>query len=106
LKEVVKKIMETENELRGKVEDARSQAQKIVKTAESGSRDIIEKKRQEAMKKGQALIESMTNEAESERTLQVDKVKGGSSELLKRRSKEVDRAVDRIIDMVTGKSGT
>jgi vacuolar-type H+-ATPase subunit H len=101
LKEIVKKIMETENEVRGRVEDAHSQAQKIVRAAESGSRDIIEKKRLEAVKEGQALIERLTGEAEEQRTLQVEKVRGGSAELLKSRSKKVDRAVGRIIDMVT-----
>ena len=104
MKEIVKKIMETEQEIRGKVEDAHSKAQKVIRAAESGSRDIIEKKRQDAMKEGQALIERLTAEAEAERTLQVDKVKGGSAELLKRRSKEVDIAVGRIIDMVTDSS--
>jgi len=95
--------METENEIRGKVEEAHSSAQKIVRVAESGSRDIVEKKRQEAMKEGQALIERLTSEAEKERTVQVNKVKGGSSELLKRRASEVDKAVDKIVMMVTGK---
>ncbi|MBN2184002.1 MAG: hypothetical protein JW746_01610 [Candidatus Krumholzibacteriota bacterium] len=101
MKEIVKRIIETEKEIRDKVEDAHSQAQKIVRAAESGSRDIIEKKRLEAMKEGQALIERLTAEAEAKRTLQVEKVRGGSAELLKKRSKEVDRAVGRIVDMVT-----
>ena len=106
MKEIVKKIMETENEIRGKVEDAYLRAQKIVRAAESGSRDIIEKKRQDAIKEGQELIERLTGEAEGERALQVEKVKGGSAELLKRRSKEVDSAIGRIIDMVTDSSRT
>ncbi len=101
MKEIVQRIMETEKEIRGRVEDAHSEAQKIVRAAESGSRDIIEEKRLAAMKEGQALIERLASEAEAERTLQVEKVSGGSAELLKRRSKEVEKAVARIIDIVT-----
>ena len=101
MKEIVKRIMETETEIRDRVEDAHSEAQKIVRAAETGSRDIVEEKRLAAMKEGQALIERLASEAEEERALQVEKVSGGSAELLKRRSKEVEKAVARIIDIVT-----
>ncbi len=95
--------METENEVRGKVEEAHSEAQKIVRTAESGSRDIIETRRQNAIREGQALIERLTAEAEQERSQQISKVKGGSTEVLKKRSGEIEKAVSQIIEMVAGK---
>ncbi len=95
--------MEAEKEIRGKVEDAHSQAQKIVRSAETSSREIVEKSRQKAVKDGQDLIERLTNEAEKERDLQVGKVKGGGAELMNKRSSEIEGAVKRIIDIVTGR---
>jgi vacuolar-type H+-ATPase subunit H len=104
LKEVVKKIMETENEVRGKVERAHEEAQKIVRSAEGKSRDIAEESRQNAIREGQRLVELLKKEAETERDLQVGKVRGGSEELVKRRAKEIERAVKEITKLVTGES--
>ena len=102
MKEVVKKIMETEAEVRKKVEAAHEKAQKIVRGAEGKSRDVTEETRQNAIREGQQLIEFLKKEAEAERDREVGKVKGGSAEIMERRAKEIDLAVMAITGLATG----
>jgi vacuolar-type H+-ATPase subunit H len=102
VKEVVKKIMETETEVREQIEHARQEAQKIVRNAEARSREIGEESRQRAIREGQELVERLRREAEAERDRQVDKVKGGSAELMQAKEREIERAVAAIIELLAG----
>jgi vacuolar-type H+-ATPase subunit H len=102
LKEVVKKIMETEAEVREQIERAHQEAQKIVRNAEARSREIAEESRQQAVRGGQQLVERLKREAEEERDRQVGRVKGGSPELMKQKEREIEEAVAQIIGLITG----
>lgn len=102
LKEIVQKIIETEQEVREKIEVARKEAQDIVRRAEAQSRELEEQKRQEAVKQAQELIERLKREAERERDSQVENVKGGSKELIEKKGGEIDRAVERVTDLIIG----
>ncbi len=102
MKEIVKQIMETETEVREAVDDARNEAQKIVREAEALSRDVIEKGRQSAIRESQELVAKLRKDAEDERKAQVDAVKGGSEELLASKASHIDTAVLKMLDIVKG----
>ena len=104
MKEIVKKIMETEHAVREKIDRARGEAQKIIRDAEKRSREILEERRQDSARKAQELIAYMKREAEEEKARQIDKVKGGSPELIEKKNAEIDRAVGRVVDAVLGTS--
>jgi vacuolar-type H+-ATPase subunit H len=102
LKEIVKQIMETETEVREAVDNARTDAQKIVRDAEVQSRDVMEKGRQEAIRESQEFVARRRKDAEDERRAQVDAVKGGSEELLASKAAHIDTAVLKVLDIVKG----
>lgn len=102
MKEIVKKIMETEREVRERIETAREEAQRIVREAEKKSRELTEEHRQRTTRDAQEMVERMKREAEAEKTLQIEKVKGGSHALIEKRSTEIERAVGRIVGVVLG----
>jgi vacuolar-type H+-ATPase subunit H len=103
VKEVVRKIIDTEREVRERIEEARGEAQKTVRDAEVSSRELLEEAKQKAVREGQELIARLQHEAEVERDRQVEMVKGGSPELMTKRKKEIDRAVKRIVALIAGK---
>lgn len=105
MKEVVRKIIETEREVRDRIERAHGQAQKIVRDSETSSRELTEERRQKAVLEAQELVERMKKEAEEEHHRQVEKVKGGSPELVRKKSKEIDRAVELVTALVIGSEG-
>ena len=102
MKEIVKQIMETETEVREAVDSARADAQKIVRDAETQSRDVIEKGRQSAIRESQELVAKYRKDAEDERKRQVDAVKGGSEELLASKAAHIDTAAVKVLDIVKG----
>lgn len=102
MKEIVKQIMETETEVRGAVDNARTEAQKIVREAEGQSRDVIEKGRQNAIRESQELVAKYRKDAEGERKRQVDAVKGGSEELLASKAAYIETAASKVLDIVKG----
>lgn len=104
MKDIVKKIMESEKEVRASVEAARAEAQQIVRDSEVKNREIIEQGRQKAVMEGQNLLESMKREAEEERKVQVSQVKIDTESVMKKRGSEIDRTVAMIKDLVTGKN--
>ena len=104
MKDIVKKIMESEKEVRASVEAARAEAQQIVRDSEVKNREIIEQGRQKAVMEGQNLLESMKREAEEERKVQVSQVKIDTDSVMKKRGSEIDRTVAMIKDLVTGKN--
>ncbi|MBN1164687.1 MAG: hypothetical protein JXB45_08920 [Candidatus Krumholzibacteriota bacterium] len=105
MKEIVQQILETEREIREKIDQAHAEAQKIVRNAEIRSREILDERRQEATREGQQMIERLKQEAEEERNRQVEAVKGGSPELLSSRSREIEQVVTKITGLVTGQEG-
>ncbi len=105
MKEAVRKIIDTEREVREKIERARDDAQKTVRDAEIGSRELLEEAKQKAVREGQELIARLQREAEDERHRQVEMVKGGSPELMTKRKKEIDRAIQRIVTLISGREG-
>ena len=102
MKEVVQKIMETEREIRERIDGAREKAQKIIRRAESESRDVEEQGRQKAVQEAHELIERMKREAEEEKNHHIEKVRGGSPELLGSKAKEIDTAAERIKRLILG----
>lgn len=94
--------METEHDVRERIDQARGQAQQIVREAEKRSRGLIEERRQKTAHEAQDTIARMKNEAEQERARQIEKVKGGSPELIEKKSSEIERAVRRVVDEVLG----
>ena len=102
MKEIVKKIMETETEVREAVDNARTEAQKIVREAETQSRDVIEKGRQDAIRESQGLVAKYRKDAENERKRQVDAVKGGSEELLASKASHIEAAAVKVLNIVKG----
>lgn len=103
MKDIVKKIMESEKEVRASIEAARAQAQQIVRDAETKNREIIEQGRLQAVQEGQILLEKMKREAEEERKIQVSQVSIDTDEVMKKRGPNIDRTVAIIKDLVTGK---
>jgi len=106
VKEAVRKIIDIEREVREKIERARDDAQKTVRDAEVGSRELLEGAKQKAVREGQELIARLQREAGDERDRQVKMVKGGSPELMTKRKKEIDRAIQRIVTLIAGKEDT
>ena len=104
MKDIVKKIMESEKEVRASVEAAHAEAQQIVRDAEGKGREIAEQGRQKAVIEGQNLLERMKREAEEERKVQVSQVSIDTNAVMKRRGREIDRTVAMIKDLVTGKN--
>jgi len=102
MKEIVQKIMETEREVRERIDSAREEAQRIVRKAESDSRDVEEQARQKAVGEAHDLVERMKREAEQEKSRQIGEVRGGSPELLETKAKEIETAVDRVTKLVLG----
>lgn len=100
MKEVVRKIIDTEREIRERIERAREKAQKTVREAEVKSRELLEEAKQQAVREGQELVARLQHEAEEERDRQVEMVKGGSPELMTKKKKEINRAIQRIIDLI------
>jgi V/A-type H+-transporting ATPase subunit G/H len=94
--------MDTEREVRERIDGAREEAQKIIRRAETESRNVDEQGRQRAVKEANELIERMKREAEEEKNRQIDKVKGGSPELLASKAKEIDRAAERVKRLILG----
>ncbi len=102
MKEIVKQIMETETEVRAAIDNARAEAQKIVREAEAQSRDVVDKGRQDAIRESQELVSKYRKDAENERKRQVDAVKGGSDELLASKSVQIEAAAAKVLDIVKG----
>jgi V/A-type H+-transporting ATPase subunit G/H len=102
MKEIVQKIMETEREVRERIEGAREEAQKIIRKAEFESRDVEEQGRQKAVREAQELVSRMKREAEEERNRQIEEVRGGSPELLETKAGEITTAVDRVKKLILG----
>jgi F0F1-type ATP synthase membrane subunit b/b' len=97
--------METEREVRERIEKSREEAQLIVREAEKRGRELVEERRQGAAREAQETIERMKREAESERERQIEKVQGGSSALIETRRTEIDRAAGRVAAVVLGAEG-
>ncbi len=76
--------------------------QKIIRKAESESRDIEEQGRQKAVGDAHDLVERMKREAEEEKSRQIEEVRGGSPELLEAKAGEIETAVDRVTKLVLG----
>ena len=102
MKEVVQKIMETEREIRERIDGTREEAQKIIRRAEAESRDVEEQGRQKAVQEAYELIERMKREAEEEKNRQIEQVRGGSPELLGSRAKEIETAVEHVKRLILG----
>jgi len=102
MKEIVQKIMETEREVRERIDGAREDAQRIIRKAESESRDVEEQSRQKAVGKAHDLVERMKREAEAEKSRQIEEVRGGSPELLETKAKQIDTAVERVTNLILG----
>ena len=102
MKEIVKQIVETENEVRGRVEQAHTEAQKIVRDAEAHSREIVEAGRQETVHESQELVARLRHEAEEERTRQIEAVKGGGTELLAGKKGVIEAAAAEVLGIITG----
>lgn len=102
MKEIVQKIMETEREVRERIDGAREEAQRIVRKAESESRDVEEKGRQKAVGEAHDLVERMKREAEEEKNRQIEEVRGGGPELLEAKAGEIGTAIDRVTKLVLG----
>jgi V/A-type H+-transporting ATPase subunit G/H len=102
MKEIVQKIMDTEREIREKIDGARGEAQKIVRRAESQSRETEELGRQRAVQEAHELVERMKREAEEEKSRQIEQVRGGSPELLETKAREIGIAVERVKKLVLG----
>ena len=102
MKEIVKKIMETEQEVRERIDRARGDAQRIVREAEKRSRELVEEDRQKTARDAQEIVARMKREAEQEKVHRIEKVKGGSPELIEKKGREIDRAVRRVVDAVLG----
>ena len=102
MKEVVQKIMDTEREVRERIDGAREEAQKIIRRTEAESRDVEEHGRQKAVQEAHDLIERMKREAEEEKNRQIEQVRGGSPELLGSRAKEIETAAERVKRLILG----
>ena len=102
MKEIVQKIMETEREVRERIDGAREEAQRIIRKAESESRDVEEQGRQKAVGEAHELIVRMKREAEEEKNRQIEAVQGGSPELLENKAGEIETAVDRVTKLILG----
>lgn len=102
MKEIVQKIMETEREVRERIDGVREEAQRIIRKVESESREIEEQGRQKAVGEAHELIVRMKREAEAEKNRQIEEVRGGSPELLETRAGEIETAVDRVTKLVLG----
>lgn len=94
--------METEREVRERIDGTREEAQKIIRRAEAGSRDVEEQGRQKAVQEAHELVERMKREAEGEKNRQIGQVRGGSPELLESRAKEIETAVERVKRIILG----
>lgn len=105
MKEIVKKIMESEKEVRARIDEAHAEAQRIVREAEAKSREIVEQGRQKAVVEGQELMERMKRDAEAERKARLSRVGVSPDEVIKKRGAVIDLTVALIKDLVTGKSG-
>lgn len=102
MKEIVQKILETEKEVRDGIEKAHADAQRIVREAEDGSRQVEERVRQKAMHEAQEIVEKMKGEAEKERQRQIDAAQGGSVELIRKKSAEIKAATARVTNLILG----
>jgi vacuolar-type H+-ATPase subunit H len=102
LKEIVQKILETEKEAHDGIENARAQAQRIVRKAEDESGQIEEKVREQAMLEAQKITERMKEEAEAERRRQIDAAQGGSAELIKKKGAEIKEAAESVTNLILG----
>lgn len=102
MKEIVQKIMETEREVRERIDGAREEAQRIIRKAESESREVEEQGKQEAVREAQELVSRMKREAEEEKNRQIEEVRGGSPELLETKTGEIATAVDRVTKLILG----
>lgn len=94
--------METEREVRERIDGTREEAQKIIRRAEAESRDVEEQGRQKAVQEAHELVERMKREAEGEKNRQIGQVRGGSPELLESRAKEIETAVERVKRIILG----
>ncbi len=102
MKEIVQKILETEKGVRESIERAHADSQMIVREAEEKSRKVEEGVRQKAMHDAQEIVERMKLEAEEERKRQIGTAQGGSAEIIKKKSKEIKAAADRVTNLVLG----
>lgn len=102
VKEVVQKILETEKEVREEIERAHTEAQTIVRQAEERSRAVEDEVRRRAMRESQETLDRMKREADEEHKRLVDAAKGGSSELIAKRSAEIKAAAERVINLILG----
>lgn len=102
MKEVVQKILETEKEVRESIERAHAEAQSIVRQAEERSRAVEDEVRRGAMRESQETLERMKREADEERKRLVDAAKGGSSDLIVKRSAEIEAAAERVTNLILG----
>ena len=102
MKEIVQKILETEKEAREGIENARAQAQQIVREAEEKSRQVEEKVRQDAMRKAHVIMQQMSEEAERERKQYVERAQIGSAEIIKAKRAEIEAAANRVTNLILG----
>jgi vacuolar-type H+-ATPase subunit H len=102
VKEIIRKILETEKEARDGIENSRAEAQQIVREAEEKSRQVEEGVRKEAMQKAHSIMEQMKEEAERERKQQVERAQVGSTEIIKKKKTEIETVADRVMNLILG----
>lgn len=67
MKEVIERIVSTENEAKSIIEKARSEAEQIISEAKKQAQDIMENTKKEAIIETQHIIDSSTKKAEEEK---------------------------------------
>jgi vacuolar-type H+-ATPase subunit H len=102
LKEIVQKILETEKEAHDGIENARVEAQRIIRKAEDQSGQIEAGVREKAVLEAQKITERIKKEAEEERQRQIDAAQGGSAELIKKKSAEIEEAAENVTNLILG----
>jgi vacuolar-type H+-ATPase subunit H len=102
LKEIVQKILEAEKGARDGIERSRAEAQQIVRDAEEKSRQVEDAVRQGAVQQAHAIMERMKEEAEAERSRQVERAQVGSAEIIKKKKAEIESAAGRVTNLILG----
>jgi vacuolar-type H+-ATPase subunit H len=101
LKRQIDRILETEKEVREKIDQAREKSRKIIREAEAKSREIVDGGRKEAFSRSKDIVEDYKKRAKEERDRQIGGVKADTEDFFSQKRGEIEKAASRITEMLS-----
>ena len=104
MRDVIQKIVATENEAKCVVDAAKVEAERTISDAQKKGRDIIERSRQEALAEAGRIVEAAVEEAEREKQRRLADAADGMENQIRLDTATREWAVEEVIRCVCKRS--